>query len=239
MSLDVIVSCEHASNAIPEELENLGLPAEALLDHHAWDPGAEEIATYLAEHLSAPLFLGKWSRVVADLNRPDDLPAVVPESSFGLLVPHNRGLAEEARSLRVERYHQPYWRAIMDEIAKRIDSDPNKRLLHLSMHSFTPEYDGVVRAVSLGVMFDPDYPLENALGVPMVHRIRELGFVSEVNQPYDGRAAALTTSCRNRFDAHRYAGIEIELNQRHLHELDRIQKVVLEAVQYAIASVTA
>jgi predicted N-formylglutamate amidohydrolase len=234
MKFEVIVSCEHASNAIPEELQLLGLTPEALLDHHAWDPGAGPVASYLAEHLNAPLFLGKWSRVVADLNRPHDLPQVVPENSFGLLVPGNQGLDERARQERIERYHRPYWNAVTGEIERRLGLDPSSRVLHVSMHSFTPEYDGVVRAVSLGVMFDPDYPLENALGVPMVNRLRELGFVSEVNQPYDGRAAALTTSCRNRFDAHRYAGIEIEMNQRHLHEVERIRIAVLEAVRFAM-----
>ena len=234
--IDIIVSCEHASNAIPEELDGLGLPPEALLDHHAWDAGAREIATHLADHLDAPVFLGRWSRLVADLNRPEDLPTVVPENSFGLFVPHNQNLDEDVRRARVERYHRPYWSAVMKEIERRTSANPAARLLHLSIHSFTPEYNGVVRAVSLGVMFDPDYPLENALGTAMVHRIRELGLVSEVNQPYDGRAAALTTSCRNKFDAHRYAGIEIEMNQRHLGELDRIKVVVLDAVRYALAT---
>jgi predicted N-formylglutamate amidohydrolase len=222
---DVIVSCEHASNALPPELNGLGVPPEALLDHHAWDPGAGEVASYLAMQLGAPVFLGKWSRLVADLNRPDDIPSVIPENSFGLRVPHNEGLSEAERQERLEMYHRPYWRAVAEEIRKRV-----------SMHSFTPEYDGVVRAVSLGVMYDPDYPLEHALGKPMVHRIRQLGFVAEVNQPYDGRAAALTTSCRNRFPAHSYAGIEIEMNQRHMGELDRVKTVVLDAIRYAIAS---
>src|SRR5688572_23587764 len=97
MKFDVIVSCEHASNAIPEELDGLGVPPAALLDHHAWDPGAKEVATHLAEHLGAPAFLGQYSRLVADLNRPQDLPQVVPENSFGLRVPHNEDLSDRER----------------------------------------------------------------------------------------------------------------------------------------------
>src|SRR5688572_9977228 len=173
MGIDIIVSCEHASNALPPELNGLGVPPEALLDHHAWDPGGGEIASYLAEQLSAPVFLGKWSRLVADLNRPEDLPSVIPENSFGLRVPYNERLSDDERRDRLEKYHRPYWRAVAQEIEKRVAAD--RRTLHLSIHSFTPEYEGVVRAVSIGVMFDPDYPLENALGVPMVRRIRELG----------------------------------------------------------------
>jgi predicted N-formylglutamate amidohydrolase len=227
----LIVSCEHASNAVPDDL-HLGVPKEALHDHHAWDPGAGEVATHLAEELGAPLFLGEYSRLVADLNRPGDLPQVVPENSFGLRVPENEGLTEEERQHRIARYHLPYWSAVTAEIERGLEDDG--RVLHVSVHSFTPEYQGVIRAVSIGVMFDPDYPLENQLGTAMVHHLRELGFVSEVNEPYDGRAAALTTSCRNRFPAERYAGIEIEINQRHLHELDRVKQAVLDAIRYAI-----
>jgi predicted N-formylglutamate amidohydrolase len=231
--VDLIVSCEHASNAIPPELDGLGVPPEALLDHHAWDAGAGEVATHLAEQLNAPLFLGKWSRLVADLNRPEDLPAVVPENSFGLRVPHNEGLSDAERQDRIAQYHRPYWNAVMEEVQRRVESD--RTTLHVAVHSFTPEYQGVVRQVSLGVMYDPDYPLENELGVVMVKRIRELGFSSEVNQPYDGRAAALTTSCRNKFPAHRYAGIEIEINHRHLFEIDRVKAAVLGAVRAALS----
>ncbi len=232
--IDFIVSCEHASNAIPEALQGLGLPPEALAEHHSWDAGASEIATYLAEYLEAPLFLGQWSRLVADLNRPEDIPQVVPEVAFGLAVPGNTKIDAAERRSRLERYHRPYWGAVMGEIQRRLDAT-ERRVLHVSMHSFTPEYEGVVRSVSIGVMFDPDYPLENELGDRIVHRIRERGLVSEVNEPYDGRAAALTTSCRNRFDATRYAGIEIEMNQKHLGELELIQTVILDALRYAVA----
>jgi predicted N-formylglutamate amidohydrolase len=232
-SLALIVTCEHASNAIPPELDGLGLPPEALLDHHAWDPGAAPVATWVADQLRAPLYLGKWSRLVADLNRPPDLPAVVPENSFGLHVPGNQNLDDEQRRDRVERYHRPYWSTVMDEIERRSASE---RVFHLSIHSFTPEYQGTVRTVSLGALFDPDYPLELELGTAMVRRLRELDFASEINEPYDGRAAALTTSCRNKFDANRYAGIEIEINQRHLDELDRVKQAVLEAVRFAVSS---
>jgi hypothetical protein len=38
------------------------------------------------------------------------------------------------------------------------------------------------------------------------------------------------------FPADRYTGIEIEINQRHLAEIDRIKTVVLDAVRSALAS---
>lgn len=230
----LLVSCEHASNAVPEHLDNLGLTDEELAGYHAWDEGAKPAAEALAEAFGAPIFLGEWSRLVADLNRPDDLPQVVPEVAFGLVVPGNQGLTEAERRERITTYHAPYWGRVLDQIRRLETADPEAKVVHLSVHSFTPELEGQVRAVSIGVMFDPAYPLEQALADKLVARIRQHGLVSAENQPYDGRAAALVTSCRNVLRAERYAGIEFEINQGHVNEIDRIGKVLIDAVRYAI-----
>lgn len=232
----LLVSCEHASNAVPEHLDKLGLTDADLAGHHAWDEGAKPVAAALAEAFDAPLFLGEWSRLVADLNRPDDLPQAVPEIAFGLTVPGNQGLTEEERRARITTYHEPYWRGVIDRIRRLEAEDPKAKVVHLSIHSFTPELEGRVRAVSIGVMFDPAYPLEQELATKLVGRIRRHGLTCEENQPYDGRAAALVTSCRNILRAERYAGIEIEINQGHVDEIDRIGKILIDAVRVATDS---
>jgi predicted N-formylglutamate amidohydrolase len=221
----IIVSAEHASSAVPDELARLGLAGEDLVGHHAWDPGAEAVARRIAGAFGAPLFLGRWSRLVADLNRPASQGDAVPEVSYGLVVPGNRGLSPDARARRLERYHAPYWREVIGAIERA-----GPPVLHLSIHSFTPEYEGRVRRVSIGVLIDPDRPLERSIGERIVERLSE-SWVAGVNEPYDGRAPALTTSCRERFDGARYAGIEIEMNQRHLPEIDRLARDLIAALE--------
>ena len=44
----VLLVCEHASNAMPLSFGSLGLGADVLSSHIAWDPGALDTATHMA-----------------------------------------------------------------------------------------------------------------------------------------------------------------------------------------------
>src|SRR3546814_15248109 len=66
----VVLICEHASNHIPAEYDGLGLDAETLHDHIAWDIGAAAVTRALSRKLDAVAFLGTFSRLLIDLNRP-------------------------------------------------------------------------------------------------------------------------------------------------------------------------
>jgi predicted N-formylglutamate amidohydrolase len=46
--------CDHATNYIPAELYDLGLPASELVRHIAWDIGAAGVAEALSEIFDAP-----------------------------------------------------------------------------------------------------------------------------------------------------------------------------------------
>ncbi len=50
-----VITCDHASNALPRCLAASGFPAEALARHIAWDIGALNVATRLSGLLDAPL----------------------------------------------------------------------------------------------------------------------------------------------------------------------------------------
>ncbi|OWK23679.1 hypothetical protein AJ87_32165 [Rhizobium yanglingense] len=49
----LLVICEHASRALPEQFGNLGLCEEALNSHIAWDPGALAVARGISTTLDA------------------------------------------------------------------------------------------------------------------------------------------------------------------------------------------
>lgn len=66
----VLLLCEHAGQAISEDLDGLGLPEGAIDLHIGWEIGAERLARSLAEKLDAPLILQRYSRLVIDCNRP-------------------------------------------------------------------------------------------------------------------------------------------------------------------------
>jgi predicted N-formylglutamate amidohydrolase len=222
----LIVTAEHASNAIPPpELGDLGLAQEILDSHVAWDPGAKEVATQLAAALSCPLHLGGHTRLVADLNRSPGTKEVVPEIAFGVPVPKNAGLSPAERRAREDLYHRPYWLSVQGEIERA-----RPPVLHLSIHSFTAQLGAEKRALDLGVLFDPDREPDAKIARHLVRALGETGFDTRENRPYDGRSDGLTTHMRGRLDPTAYSGIEIEISQRLLHRLDAIARALTLAV---------
>jgi predicted N-formylglutamate amidohydrolase len=65
----LVFFCDHASNYIPPELHDLGLPAPELARHIAWDIGAAGVTEALSEIFDAPAILCSTSRLAIDCNR--------------------------------------------------------------------------------------------------------------------------------------------------------------------------
>jgi len=232
----VLVTVEHASNSVPKGMD-LGVGPEVLDSHVAWDPGAPEIASIIAAELSAPLFLGRYTRLVADLNRSPENPAAVPEVAFGVPVPANRELSSEARAARLRRFHQPYWTRVRNTIDGAFAVGKSDCcVLHLSVHSFTGEFAGEIREMSMGVMLDPDRRLERHASNLLLERLQWLGVHAVENEPYDGRGDALVAALRRRLPDDRYAGVQIEISQNHLEEIDALGHRLLETVQWLKAT---
>jgi predicted N-formylglutamate amidohydrolase len=221
-----IVTAEHASNAVPDALETLGLSDETLASHVAWDPGVAPVAAALAAALEAPLFVGEYSRLVADLNRSPGSAEVVPEVAFGVIVPGNLGLDAAARNAREARYHRPYWTKVGAAL-----SNLRPPILHLSIHSFTESLHGKRRDVDLGILIDPDRPLEAEVSGLLRPKLHAFGFDVRENEPYDGRGDGLTTRLRSARAPLDYAGVEIEISQRLLPELPRVTESLIDAVR--------
>ncbi|MFM9956607.1 MAG: N-formylglutamate amidohydrolase [Phycisphaerales bacterium] len=219
----VVITCEHASNAVPRELAPRFRRATKALDsHRGWDPGAPPLARALAQALNAPLFTGKFSRLVVDLNRSACRPAVFSEFT--------RPLDPVRRALLLDRYHAPHWHAVESEIARAIDEDAV--VLHVGVHSFTPVLHGVRRTADFALLYDPQRPLERDLCArwleDLAHHAPSLRL--RRNYPYLGTADGLTTALRKRFPHDRYAGIEIELNQALLKGTTTLPRRVSDAI---------
>ena len=55
----LVLVCDHASNHLPREYGTLGLPANELERHIAYDIGAAEVTRHLADLLGVPALLGQ------------------------------------------------------------------------------------------------------------------------------------------------------------------------------------
>jgi predicted N-formylglutamate amidohydrolase len=176
-SASALLVCDHASNRIPQALANLGLGADRLVEHIAWDPGAAEVARGLAERLDAAAVLSGYSRLAIDLNRPLASPESIPEQSDGIPIPGNLDLTRQARAGRVGALFHPYHQAIARLLAGRTE----RPTLLLSIHSFTPMLRGEGRPWHVGVACQRDRRLAD----PMLHALRLPGDLRVGdNQPY-------------------------------------------------------
>lgn len=155
----IVLVCEHASNVIPSALGKLGLTAEDLQRHIAWDIGAEATARTISQMLDAPLVLQRYSRLVYDCNRPPEAESAMPELSEVFEIPGNRNLHPEAKLARTREIYRPFHRAIEDLLDQR--AARGLLTILVSVHSFTPVYKGKPRDFDVGFLFDRDNWLAN------------------------------------------------------------------------------
>jgi len=149
-----VLVCEHAGNRLPKKLGNLGLPADDLQKHIAWDIGAEGVSRLLSRLLDAPLVLQRYSRLAYDCNRPPDSPAAMPDMSETTPIPGNKGLSAADKMARVEAIYWPFHERLARMLDQRACEGRATSLV--TIHSFTKLYKGKERAVELGILFDRD-----------------------------------------------------------------------------------
>ena len=206
----ILVSCEHASNRLPEELE---APAELLELHIAYDLGALQVARRLADSFAAPLHAGEYSRLVVDLNRTVGNSRLVRRKSDGQTIPFNRGLTEEEIERRIRLYYRPYRDGVSANVEEIIGR--RGRCVHLCSHTYTPVLNGNVRGNDIGLLYDPRREPE----AEIVKKLRPLlaersGSVVWLNRPYQGTADGILPRIREAHPPDRFIGIELEVNQK-------------------------
>ncbi len=147
----VVLLCPHASNFIPPRYGNLGLPPSELDRHIAWDIGAAAVTRKLAAILDAVAFLGTYSRLLIDLNRPLNSESSIVGRSEATDIPGNAPISMEERELRAARVFTPHHESIAAHLAaRRAERQPS---VIVAIHSFTPTYHGVARVWHAGVLF--------------------------------------------------------------------------------------
>lgn len=209
-TLPVQLVCDHASNRIPDRLKQLGLSADDLARHIAWDIGALELSERLADRLGLGLVAAGFSRLVIDCNRHlDDVSSIV-ERSDGTLVPGNHQLTAADREWRVRQIFDPYHAAIEQEIG-RLERQAVAPAL-IAIHSFTPVMGGMTRPWQCGILWDRD----PRIAEPLMAALRRIdGLTVGDNQPYSGQHPADYTIERHA-ELHGRPHVCIEIRQDQL-----------------------
>jgi predicted N-formylglutamate amidohydrolase len=179
----VLLVCDHARNALPAPYGTLGLPAEALERHIAYDIGARWLTLRLAERLGAPAMLSTFSRLLIDPNRGADDPTLVMRYSDGAIVPGNARIDEAEIGRRIEAYWRPYRDAIQST-AEAMQAAGREPAI-VSLHSFTPIWRGFARPWKAGLLYDRDARLAQAV----LRGLAQAGLAAHEigdNEPYSG-----------------------------------------------------
>lgn len=203
-----VLVCDHASNAVPTALGQLGLGPAELSQHIAWDIGAAQVTRLLAARLDAPAVLAGYSRLVIDCNRAPGDPTSIAEISDGIFIPGNRNIDDTAAESRLNEVFWPYHHAITQMMAHRWRHGHGRAPALIAVHSFTPVMNGFRRPWQLGVLWNRDPRLAR----PLLARFQaDPELCVGDNEPYSGREVGFT------MDTHGAAAglphVEIEIRQ--------------------------
>ena len=175
----VLLLCEHAARHIPGEYDGLGLGAAELDGHIAWDICARALTRQLSERLDAAAFLGTYSRLLIDLNRPLDVASSIPVRSEAFDIPGNTAISAEERARRADRIFTPFH----DSVAAAIEARRarGRATIIVAVHSFTPVFLGKARPWHAGILFGE----AKTLGEALVRRLGADGTLHVgANEPY-------------------------------------------------------
>lgn len=220
----LLISCEHAVNTVPKAYLDLFKGHEDVLrTHRGIDLGALEIAHHLSQIFACDYTQATVSRLLIDCNR-----SLTHPHCFSTFTAH---LTVEQKQTLIDQYYLPFRQKTEQFIQTHVDN--GAQVLHLSIHSFTPELNGIQRNAGIGLLYDHARHGEKEvariwrgllLQQTPTYRVR-------MNYPYHGNSDGFPTAMRKRYTEHDYLGFEVETNQALLHD-----KTSREAVAQVFSS---
>lgn len=172
----ILLIGDHAGNAIPEALGDLGLSEEDRQRHIALDIGVMGVGERLAKRIDARFIAQAYSRLVIDCNRSPTSPDAILAVSDRTIIAGNATLDHKARVARIQAIHAPYQAAIAAAL-DRIGKDA----VLVALHSFTPVMGGLARPWHCGVLHLGD----SRFAINLLASLRaEVGLTVGDNEPY-------------------------------------------------------
>lgn len=222
--MKLILSCEHGGKLIPLAYDKRFQKHETVLKtHRGYDPGALDLFKFLRP-LAFYYKSNEISRLLIELNRSLHHPALFSE--------YTKSLSKAEKTVLIQQYYVIYRSKITQQIENLLEC--NKKVLHVSVHSFTPVFKGIIRKCDVGILYDPSNELEKniakQLKAELKKRAPELNI--RFNYPYKGISDGFTKVLRKQFPE-KYAGIELEINHKFALENkmnDDVKQVIYDSV---------
>jgi len=202
-----ILTCEHGGNDIPDEYKYVfNKVPDVLQTHRGYDLGALQLFEPMVEARADSSFFSTTSRLLVELNRS--------RNHKSLFSQYTKPLQKIIKRHILNKYYTPYRNTVYAQIYKYISK--GYRVVHVSVHTFTPVLDGQVREVDIGLLFDPKKKAEKQFCTQWRKELKSLvpKHIVKFNKPYLGKSDGFTTFLRKEFDGSSYSGIELEVNHK-------------------------
>jgi len=200
----LILTCEHAFNTIPQEYQDLFINAEEILEsHRGYDPGALDLFNELKDLADFSSF-HETGRLLVEVN--------ISKGHSNLFSEFTKNLSETSKIKLLKEYYFPYRNSIEKQISSLIRK--GEKLLHFSVHTFTPNLNEEIRNTDIGLLYDPSRSAEKEFCINFKRNLKDQNPELKIrfNYPYLGKADGFTTYLRKRFPEN-YMGIELEVSQ--------------------------
>lgn len=227
LRLPVVLSCEHASDRLPEEFGDLGMAPEQRAACHGHDPGAEEIFDHLVRELDVHGVKARVSRLVIDLNRYLDQPDVVRERCAGRPIPANAGLSDEEFRRRVDRYYRPYHdqlRRLLVECEER-----HGAAFFFLIHTMAEELGGQVREQDFALVRNRGRDVSR----PVRRSLQADGYSVTVNDPFGLDHDLVRCERGSPLERFNERAVLVEVNERHAGDR-RVMTALSRALRAAV-----
>lgn len=232
-NIALVISCEHAVNSVPSEYHTLFEPHKELLEsHRGIDFGALEIAQSIHEANSCGFFQATCTRLLVDCNRSINHPNCFTEIT--------KNLPSHEKKKILNQFYFPFRNQVINHINQLMSQ--NFQVWHLSVHSFTPMMNDIIRIADIGFLYDPQRDSEKILAKQWQKEIKLLypEFKVRMNYPYKGTSNGFTTSLRKEYSHNEYIGVELEVNQKLTlddHSLDNLKNILALSVNKTIKKI--
>lgn len=228
--IPLLISCEHATCAVPEANRELFQNEEELLTSpEGWDPGALNLAQAMATKFRTPLIHGEITKLLIDLHAACENRRW---SRFG------KQLSDAQRAKMVERHLATHLAALHQRVGD--ETKRTGRILHVSVHTFpTNEAVCLIEAdVALG--YDPG----NAVASDAAHRWAKAfhaclpDLTMELNPAAPLIDLGITTVMASQHRGVGYGGIVLEAAQSFFLEgkpcrWEKLKKALLDSLARA------
>tara|TARA_R110001592_G_scaffold88420_3_gene260470 strand:- start:575 stop:1249 length:675 start_codon:yes stop_codon:yes gene_type:complete len=207
--MKIVLTCEHGGNEVPGHQQHLFSSNKQILHtHRGLDLGALDLFNQL-KPLADFSISSTTSRLLIELNRSLHHKNLFSEFSKTLSTSEKKEL--------INSYYLVYRNKVENSIRNYIKEE--NKVLHISVHSFTPILNSIERNCDIGLLYDSSNPNEKEFSHQFRKKVLEQNPLLNVryNYPYLGKMDGFTTYLRKQFPCN-YRGIEIEVNQKYALE---------------------